>query len=155
METIDELRERLALEGIAKRLEEGQSRGKIARELNLRPERLEQLIYSDAFFNLLREKNEELAEELERERKAAESLEYEEIILKASAEAARELLKIMRYSVSDNQRRGSAKDIIDIAAKLGNIEPSETPRRTTFPASQLRSLVTAADEMDAQDEFEE
>lgn len=146
MDQLAQLRHDQALSQIASRLISGHSRSKIAAEANLRPEKLEEVLHSEAFITLLSEQDGELAADLLAERDAEEEGGIE-LILQAQAEAARTLINTMKYSESDNQKRGAAKDIIELAEKLKGKDGGPS-NKMTFPPNQLRYLNEAAREMD-------
>jgi len=147
MDELAAFRHNQALAQIADRLLEGQPRGKIANETNLRPDKLEEVLHSVAFIAILRKQDAALADELEEEGKAKEEGGLA-LILQAQAQAAQTLINLMKYSESDNQRRGAAKDIIELAEKLKNKDTGDGSRRTSLPSKQLKMLAIAAREMD-------
>lgn len=150
MDQLAQLRHDQFLSQIATRLIQGQSRTTIAKEANLRSEKLEDILHSDPFIALISKENKELATDLLSEREVKDE-GGTELILQAEAEAARTLIHIMKYAESDNQKRGAAKDIIELAEKLRGKDGGPTNKKT-FPPNQLRFLNVAAREMDVASE---
>ena len=152
MESVKALRVSLRLNQIAKRLAAHEPRPKIAREMNIRPDVLTQVLHSDQLITLLEPLDPAIASELREEREMNEISDADELIGNAHVEAARVLVAQMKGAEKDSDRRAAAIAIIELARKADASKKDTSTKKHSFPASQLDKLAEAAKEMDIQND---
>jgi hypothetical protein len=156
MESVSDLRARLRIQEIAKRLAAHEPRPKVARELNLRPDQLQKIIFSDEFLEFVDTRNSSaytgLAVEIREEMARDDESDAQVLIINAEAEATKELLAQMRSADKPSDRRAAAIAVIELARKIDASKKDTTTKKYSFPASQLKTLAEAAREMDEQRE---
>ena len=149
MPDIDELRQSLLFEEIAKRLARGDTGRKIGRDLNIRPDALREIMSSDEFLVVLQDHDRDLAEGISDERDAAKPLPYEELII-AEAVKSVEVLRDLRDSSDDDKVVIAASTaLVNVAEKIKKVHVEKTTVRVTFPKKQLEALLIAGQEVDA------
>ena len=149
MPDIDELRQALLYEEIAKRLARGDTARTIGRDLNERPDALRVIMGSDEFLEVLRDFDRDLADNIIEERDAAKPLPYEELII-AEAVKSVEVLRDLRDSSEDDKVVIAASTaLVNVAEKIKKVHVEKTTVRVTFPKKQLEALIIAGQEVDA------
>jgi hypothetical protein len=157
MESVSNLRAKLRVQAIGKRLSEHQSRPKIAQDLNLRPNQLRKILHSDLFLGYLDEQKSpafsEVARTIREELKAEKETDAEKLILAVEAEATRELLNQMRDAEKSSDRRAAAIAIIELARKVNaSRKDTQADKRLDVQASHLKVMLQAAREQDERPE---
>lgn len=153
MESVSDLRARLRIKQIADRLVAHEPRSKVARDLNLRPNQLQEILISDLFLAYLDEQKSpllsELSAQIREEISVKEESDAEKLILEAEADATRELLVQMRTAEKPADRRAAAIAIIELARKTqASRKDNKSSQKMDIPASQRKVLLEAAREMD-------
>lgn len=149
--SVDALRARIRLEGIAKRLSLGQSPAQVARECNMRLDAVQALFVDPEFMVILEETDGELAADIRAEQEANRPAAYEERIMREADLSVRALTAARDGADSENQKVTAAKALIELAQKVKSSSPA-TRHRITFPASQLKNLLEAVKEVRALEE---
>ena len=150
--SVEALRARIRLEGIAKRLSLGQSPTQVARECNMRLEAVQALFADPEFMAILEETDAELAADIRAEQEANRPTAYEERILREADLSVQALTAVRDGAESENQKVTAAKALVELAQKVKSTSPAGERRRITFPASQLKSLLEAVKEVRALEE---
>ncbi|KKL73753.1 hypothetical protein LCGC14_2071750 [marine sediment metagenome] len=155
MPDIDELRQALLFEEIAKRLARGDTARTIGRELNIRPDVIRSILASDVFLAVLRDHDRDLADSIVKERDAAKPLPYEELII-AEAVKSVEVLRDLRDSSEDDKVVIAASTaLVNVAEKIKKVHVEKTTVRVTFPKKQLEALIIAGQEVNALERYAE
>lgn len=155
MPDVDELRQTLLFEEIAKRLAAGDTVRKIGRDLNERPDAMRGILALDEFLVVLRDYDRDLADDIAEERAAAKPLKYEELILEEAAKSV-EVLKDLRDGSDDDKIVIAASiALVNVAEKIKKVHVEKTTVRVTFPKKQLDALLIAGQEVDALEQHAE
>lgn len=155
MSDVDELRQDLKYQEIAKRLARGDTARTIGRDLNIRPDVLRTVMASDVFLEVLRGHDGDLADNIVEERDAAKPLEYEELIL-AEAVKSVQVLRDLRDTAEDEKVVIAASTaLVNVAEKIKKVHVEKTTVRTTFPKKQLEALIIAGQEVDVLEQHAE
>ncbi len=147
--SVEQLRQELFHEDIARRLSEGNSLRQIARNLNLRPEIILETTRSDDFLRILERVDRDLADDIRADIEAEKPLPFEDKVLKGADEAATYLRSVVK--AGESQAVAAAKALLEIGGRVKKERPERVTRRTSFPASQLRNLIEAAREVSEMD----
>lgn len=150
--SIEDLKQRLHYEGISRRLREGQTRGKIASDLNLTQSSLRKLFYSDEFLKVLQDFDEELAEDLKQEKLEGENKAYETVLEEGATEAASYLVGIISGDEKGTTAGVAAsKAIIELAERVSKKgQDLRGDGLGNLPKRQWDMLKKAIGEVDAQ-----
>lgn len=144
---IQALRAQIKLEGIARRLTEGQSPVQVARECNMRLDAVQALFVDPEFMGVLEAMDPALADDIRAEQEANRPAAYEERVMREADRAVATLVNQLDGAESENQRTTAAKALVELAQKVKTSNPAAERRRVTFPASQLKSLLEAVREV--------
>ena len=144
---VEALRAQIRLEGIARRLVQGQSPVQIARETNQRLEAVQALFVDAEFMDLLASLDPALAEDIQAEQAASRPAAYEERIMNEADAAVRVLAAQRDGGANETQRTSAAKALVELAQKVKASSPVAEHRRVTLPASQIKSLLEAVREV--------
>ena len=155
MPDVNELRQTLLHEEIAKRLARGDTARTIGRDLNERPDALRAIMASDAFLVVLRDHDRDLADAIVGERDAAKPLEYEELIIAEAAKSVEVLRDLRDSSEDDKVVIAASTALVNVAEKIKKVHVERTTVRVTFPKKQLEALIIAGQEVDALEQHAE
>ncbi len=148
MPDVNELRQTLLFEEIAKRLARGDTARTIGRDLNERPNAMRAILASDEFLAVLQDYDGDLADGIAEERNAAKPLAYEELILEEATKSV-ELLRDLRDSEDSKIAIAACVALVNVAEKVKKVHVEKTTVRVTFPKKQLEHLIIAGKEVDA------
>ena len=149
MPDVNELRDTLKSEEIAKRLARGDTARTVGRDLNIRPDVLRAILASDEFLEVLRDFDRDLADGIAEERDAAKPLEYEELIITEAVKSVEVLRDLRDSSKDDKVVIAASTALVNVAEKIKKVHVEKTTVRVTFPKKQLDALIIAGKEVDA------
>ena len=149
MPDVNELRQDLLFEEIAKRLARGDTARTIGRDLNERPDALRKIMGSDEFLKVLRSFDRDLADSIVEERDAAKPLPYEELIIDEAVKSVEKLRDLRDFSEDDKVVIAASTALVNVAEKIKKVHVEKTTVRVTFPKKQLDALIIAGKEVDA------
>ena len=149
MQDVDELKQTLLFEDIAKRLALGDTARTVGRNLNIRPNALRTIIASDEFLAVLRDYDGDLADSLVEERDAAKPLPYEELIIQEAVKSVEVLRDLRDFSEDDKVIIASSTALVNGAEKIKKGHVEKTTVRQIFPKKQMEFLIIAGQEVDA------
>ena len=155
MPDVDELRQTLLFEEIAKRLARGETARTIGRDLNERPDALRAILTSDEFLEVLRDHDRDLADGIADERDAAKPLAYEELIIDEAVKSVEVLRDLRDSSEDDKVVIAASTALVNVAEKIKKVHVERTTVRVTFPKKQLEALIIAGQEVDALEQHAE
>ena len=149
MPDIDELRQALLFEEIAKRLARGDTARTIGRDLNERPDALRAILASDEFLVVLRDLDGDLADSIAEERDAAKPLAYEELIIDEAVKSVEVLRDLRDSSEDDKVVIAASTALVNVAEKIKKVHVEKTTVRMLIPKKQVAALLIAGQEVDA------
>jgi hypothetical protein len=145
--SIESLQLELYYKSIVKKLLAGETRGKIASDLNKTPSSLLTLLHSDEFLEVLKQSDEELAEDLLQEKLEGENKAYEDVIEDGASKAAKHLVAIIGGDASGNTASvAAAKAVIELAERISKKGQDRQGQTLNLPKRQYDMLKTSLGE---------
>jgi hypothetical protein len=144
--SIESLQLELYYKSIVKKLLAGETRGKIASDLNKTPSSLLTLLHSDEFLEVLKQSDEELAEDLLQEKLEGENKAYEDVIEDGASKAAKHLVSIIEGAQGNTASVAAAKAVIELAERISKKGQDRQGQTLNLPKRQYDMLKSALGE---------